>query len=68
MATGQERIDVLETRCSPSAREFLHELRGHPKFSELVSKLEAIYGTLFRGDIEDAFATLVKGPPKNGQE
>jgi len=67
MATGQERIAVLEARCSPGAREFLRELSGHPKFSELVGKLEAIHGTLFRGDIEEAFAALVKGPPKNGQ-
>ena len=68
MATGQERIAVQETRCSPSARELLRELRGHPRFAELVSKLEEIDGTIFRGDIEEAFAALVKAPPKTGPE
>jgi hypothetical protein len=63
MAPGQERFAMLEARCSPSARELLRGLRGHSKFSELISKLEPIEGTLFSGDIEETFVALIKGSP-----
>lgn len=68
MTPGQERLSMLEARCSPSARELLRDLRGHPKFAELISKLETIEGTLFRGDIEEACVELTKAPPRTDKE
>jgi hypothetical protein len=68
MAFGQERIAILEARCTPSARELLRGLRGHPKFAELISKLETIEGTLFSGDIEEAFVALIKGSSSPDKE
>jgi hypothetical protein len=60
MASYQERLKILETRCSGFAVELLRDLQGHPKFPELVSNLEQIDGTLYRVDIEQAFYELIK--------
>jgi len=68
MAPGQERFAILEARCSPSARELLRGLGGHPKFADLIRKLETIEGTLFSGDIEEAFVALIKDSPSPDKE
>ena len=60
MASHQERLKILETRCSGFAAELLRNLQGHAKFPELVSRLEQIDGTLYRADIERAFYELTK--------
>ena len=60
MASYQERLNILETRCSGFATELLRDLQGHAKFSELVGRLEQIDGTLYRTDIERAFYELIK--------
>jgi hypothetical protein len=55
---AENRIAKLEAKCSPSAREFLRQLRMHPSFADLVAKLESIESTVFRGDIEEALEAL----------
>jgi hypothetical protein len=60
MAPYRDRLKILEARCSGFAAELLRDLEGHPKFPELVSKLEQIEGTLYRGDVEQAFYELTK--------
>ena len=59
---AEDRIAKLEAKCSPSARDFLRQLRMHPSFADLLAKLESIESTVFRGDIEEALEALnVKG-------
>ena len=60
MTSYQERLRILETRCSGFAAELLRDLQGHPQFPKLVSKLEQIDGTLYRVDVERAFYEITK--------
>ena len=60
MASHQDRLQVLEARCSGFAVELLRQLQKHPKFPELVTKLEGIQGNLYRTDVEKAFFELTK--------
>ena len=60
MTSYQERLRILETRCSGFAAELLRDLQGHPQFPNLVSKLEQIDGTLYRVDVERAFYEITK--------
>jgi len=58
MTFFDDRVAKLEARCSPQAEAFLHDLRGHPEFAQLVSKLETIGGPIFRDDVEHALLVL----------
>ena len=56
----RERLKALESRCSGFALELLRHLDAHPKFSELILRLENIQGQLYRTDIEQEYFALVK--------
>ncbi|HET7596550.1 MAG TPA: hypothetical protein VFK15_06425 [Burkholderiales bacterium] len=54
MAPYENRLGMLEARCSVFAAELLRQLHHHPRFSELMDILEAIDGPIYRGDVENA--------------
>lgn len=56
----EDRVAKLEARCSPSALEFLCQLKTHPCFTDLLQKLESIPFTVFRSDVEEAYLALTK--------
>lgn len=68
MDSFEDRLKALESRCSRAAAEFLRDLRYHPQFPQLVSKLEKIDGLLFRLDIEQELMELIKGKPPSSRK
>ena len=67
MAPAQDRIAILEGRCSPFALELLDQLRDHHLFPALVTGLERLRGPLFRVDVEQMFTALAREYRKDEQ-
>lgn len=62
MTHAEDRVAILESRCSRSAKELLDELKSHPQFSKLVIRLERLSGPIFKAHVEEAFLAVVKQP------
>jgi hypothetical protein len=60
MPTAIEREAALTARCTRFAAEYLSHLRIHPL--KVLDRLEAIPGTIFQLDIEQAFFEVAKQP------
>ena len=54
-----ERIQHLESRCTPFAMEVLTGLKQHSRFQELASRLERIDGLIFELDVEHALREVM---------
>jgi hypothetical protein len=61
MAPYQDRLQILESRCSDFAKEMLLELKDDPLFPQLITKLEQIPGRIYRTDVEDAYLRCKTG-------
>ena len=61
MAPYQDRLQMLETRCSEFAKELLRQLKNHPLFPSVMGKLERIEGPIYRTDVEQAFLECKTG-------
>jgi hypothetical protein len=55
VSDANEREAALLARCTRYAAQYVSNLRGHPLYSEVLSRLEALPGTLFELDVEHAF-------------
>ena len=62
VAQEDDRLKALEARSSGFAVELLRQRTDHPRFPEVIDKLERIEGPVFRGDVEEAFYQLSKPP------
>jgi len=60
MALDQQRIAMLEQRCTPGALEHLGTLKSHPKCPVLVERLEQIGGTIYRLDVGHHFLEILR--------
>ena len=54
----QERLKILEGRCSPFAAELLRDLQDDCDLPLLVAALERMTGSIYRSDIEAAFMEI----------
>ena len=57
------RVAKVESRCTPTAKVFLRQLRDHPCFGDIVERLERLDDSISRTDVEDALAAAMKGRP-----
>lgn len=54
------KIEILRTRCSGFAEEFLRELEPSPTFPQILDKLMELQGPIARADIERALLELTR--------
>jgi len=52
--------EIVRSRCTDFAMEFLRELDGHRKLPALLDKLMEIDGLITRSDVERVYMDLVK--------
>ena len=62
MQVDEDRLSKVEARCSGQALQLARTLRSHSTFPQLLDSLERMHGTIFRGDVEQAFRDLSKPP------
>ncbi len=55
MSSAHEREAAILARCSRNAAQYITQLRNHPLYLEVLTRLEAIHGNLFELDAEQAF-------------